>query len=127
MKDSLIPKDTCNDIRFIATSYIKQGAYNLAIDLFSGLTELEDHAYDLQTLGALYLEVGNYESALEYLNKALAKDPEHTASIMNKIEVLSYSNKKTEALSEAKNFLERCNDKNLQEKLRFIISNLEEK
>ncbi len=60
------------DLRFVGYSYIKQGKYDIAITFFESLVILNpDSFYDLQTLGALYLQKGNNLMALNYIEKAL--------------------------------------------------------
>ena len=122
----LYTKETYDNIRFMASEYIKQGVYHTAIDLLVGLTELDEEIYDLQSLGALYLEIGDYDNALEYLDKALAKDPNHWSSVLNKINVLVYSDKKEEAITTSKETLKRCDDKYFKEEIQFVLSRLEE-
>jgi tetratricopeptide (TPR) repeat protein len=72
-------EEEMNDLRFVAYSYIKQGHYKTALKFFEALAVLCPHsAYDLQTLGALYLETGDNLTALNYLDRSLqieAKPP----------------------------------------------------
>ncbi len=76
-------KDELEDLRFVGYSYIKQGKYDIAITFFEALTILSpDSVYDLQTLGALYLQKGNNLMALNYIEKAIKLDaypPSHSA------------------------------------------------
>lgn len=74
-----------DDLRIVAYSYLKQGIYDTALTFFNALTVLAPpNFYDLQTLGALHLEMGNGLKALEYLDQALKIDPNHIPTQMNR-------------------------------------------
>ena len=91
------------DLRFVGYSYIKQGKYDIALRFFEALTVLDPNSlYDLQTLGGLYLETGDFVAALSLLEKAIEKDPEHGATRLNHIKALLGMNYKPQALSKAK-------------------------
>ena len=78
-----------DDLRFVAYSYIKQGVYDIAITFFDALAVLETPtSYDLQTLGALYLQMGNGLKALDYLDRALKMDPSHLPTQVNRAKAL---------------------------------------
>jgi tetratricopeptide (TPR) repeat protein len=102
-----------NDLRFVAYSYIKQGVYDIALTFFDALAVLETpSAYDLQTLGALHLQMGNGLKALEYLDKALKTDPTHLPSQLNRAKALFMLGYKRQALTQALD-LEKSPDKEL--------------
>jgi tetratricopeptide (TPR) repeat protein len=91
------------DLRFVGYSYIKQGLYDIAITFFEALSVLSPKsAYDLQTLGALYLQKGNNLMALNYLEKALKVDPEHEATLLNKTKALLALGYKKQGLLQAR-------------------------
>lgn len=117
--------DDLRHIRYIASSYVPEGAYHKAITIFEGLNALEENVFDLQSLGALYLEVGDNEKALLCLEKALALDPKHEISALNKVKALMLGDKKKEALKAANAFVKICKDNTLLEEAKFIISILE--
>lgn len=95
--------DQLNDIRFVGFSYIQQGKYAIATKFFEALTTLkDDEAYDLQTLGALYLETGNNLSALNYLEKALKIEPDHDPTLLNKVKALFQLGYKKQALEQVR-------------------------
>ena len=78
-----------NDLRFVAYSYIKQGHYALALTFFEALAVLcPDSSYDIQTLGALHLEIGDPLTALGYLDQALRHDPDHAPTLLNRAKTL---------------------------------------
>lgn len=77
------------DLRYVAYSYIKQGIYDVALTIFEALLVLAPAtAYDLQTMGAIYLQTGNGLRALEFLDKALKMDPSHLPSQLNRAKAL---------------------------------------
>lgn len=77
------------DLRFVAFSYIKQGLYDIAIQFFEALALLSPfNVYDLQALGALYLQKGNALEALRYLDKSILLEPNHYPSLLNRSKAL---------------------------------------
>jgi tetratricopeptide (TPR) repeat protein len=98
------------DLRFVAFTYIKQGLYDTAIPFFEALCLLSpSSAYDLQTLGALYLQKGNALEALRYLDKGLQLNPEHYPSLLNRSKalfLLGYNKQGTQQAEE----LQKCKD-----------------
>ena|SRR3989344_3510972 len=78
-----------DSLRFVAYSYIKQGVYDVALTFFDAVTILgSPSAYDLQTLGALHLQLGNGLKALDYLDRALKMDPSHSQTRLNRAKAL---------------------------------------
>ena len=104
-------KDELDDLRFVAYSYIKQGIYDVALTFFDAIAVLTPPtAYDLQTMGALYLQMGNGLKALEYLDRALKLDPTHTQTQMNRAKTLFMLGYKRQGLMQAGE-LEKSPDK----------------
>ncbi|MEM8727171.1 MAG: type III secretion chaperone [Chlamydiota bacterium] len=90
------------DIRFAGYSFIKQGQYEHALKFFEVLTILPDKdVYDFQTLGGIYLQLGNNLSALNFLEKALAMDPAHEPTLLNRTKALFLLGYKKQALTQA--------------------------
>lgn len=82
-------KDELEDLRFVGYSYLKQGKYDIALTFFEALAVLNPkNAYDLQTLGALYLQVGNNLMALNYIERSLKIDPNHLPTKLNRAKAL---------------------------------------
>ncbi len=78
-----------NDLRFVGYSYIKEGHYEIAKKFFEALVVLcPDSAYDFQTLGAIYLQIGDNNQALNFFDKALTIDPEHDPTLLNRAKAL---------------------------------------
>ena len=99
--------DVIDDLRLAGYSYIKQGHYSAALAFFEALVTLKkDEAYDLQVLGALYLELGNNLSALNYLEKALQLNVKHEPTLLNRAKALLLLGYKKQGLSQAKNLQE---------------------
>ncbi|KAM9977960.1 hypothetical protein ACTFIY_004555 [Dictyostelium cf. discoideum] len=62
-------EDQMEEMRHIGYSYIRQGKYK--------------GVYDLQTLGALYVELDQPQLAIQSLNRALQLDGEHGPTLLN--------------------------------------------
>ena len=78
-----------DDIRYVGYSYIKEGKYDIALTFFEALIVLNPQsAYDLQTLGALYLQMGNNLSALDLLERAIKVDKNHAPTLLNRAKAL---------------------------------------
>jgi tetratricopeptide (TPR) repeat protein len=72
------------DLRYTGFAYIRQGKYDIALPFFEALTVLNpDGAYDHQTLGALYIELGKPSKALKPLDKALQIEGDHAPTLLN--------------------------------------------
>ena len=96
-------KEELEDLRFVGYSYIRQGKYDIATTFFEALVVLApDSAYDLQTLGAIYLQTGNNLMALNYIEKALKRDPTHLPTLLNRTKALFSLGYKKQALAQAK-------------------------
>ena len=58
-------------------------------------------AYDLQTVGALHLQMGNGLKALDYLDRALKMDPTHLLTQLNRAKALLMLGYKRQGLVQA--------------------------
>jgi tetratricopeptide (TPR) repeat protein len=77
-------EEQLEDLRLAGYSYIRQGKYDIALPFFEALTVLSpDSSYDAQTLGALYLQLGEAEKALKSLHHALVLEAEHAPTLLN--------------------------------------------
>lgn len=77
------------DIRYVAYSYLKEGKYDISIKLFEALISIDPgNEYDIQSLGALYLEKGESLKALNYLDRALEINKNHYPSLLNRAKAL---------------------------------------
>ena len=87
------------DLRYTGYSYIRQGKYDIAISFFEALAVLDQEgAYDSQTLGALYLELGKPAKALPWLDRALKVEGDHGPTLLNLCKALFMLGKKEEGL-----------------------------
>ena len=92
-----------DDLRFIGYSYIKQGKYDIARTFFDALIILsKGNEYDLQTLGALHLQLGDNLSALNYLEQALKANPSHEPTLLNRTKALFLLGYKRQATAQAR-------------------------
>lgn len=109
------------DLRFVGYSYIKQGKYDIASTFFEALVIFNpDSVYDLQTLGALYLQKGNNLMALNYLEKALKIDPKDLPTLLNRSKALFALGYRRQALSQAKS-LEKCSEAHIAGQAQALI------
>lgn len=89
------------DLRYVAYTYIKQGVYDVALTFFDALAVVAPPtAYDLQTMGALYLQLGNGLKALDYLDRALKIDPMHHSTQLNRAKALFMLGYKRQGLAQ---------------------------
>jgi tetratricopeptide (TPR) repeat protein len=115
-------EDELEDLRFIGFSYIKQGHYDTALTFFEALVILspESH-YDLQTLGAIYLQKGNNLMALNYLERALKLDASHEPSQLNRTKALLALGYKKQGLLQAR-LLEKSTDLTVSGQASALVS-----
>jgi tetratricopeptide (TPR) repeat protein len=96
-------EEQIEDLRFAGYSYIRQGKYEIALPFFEALSVVDpDELYDQQTLGALFLQVGNPSKALRFLDKALLKNPTHVPTLLNRTKSLLLLGYKEKGLRLAK-------------------------
>jgi predicted Zn-dependent protease len=73
-----------DELRNTAYAYIRQGKYDISLPFFEALVVLDpENVYDLQTLGAIYLQVNQPKKAIDYLNRSLQYDAEHGPTLLN--------------------------------------------
>ena len=104
------------DCRVLAYLYIRQGHYDTArrfLEMLAILTSqkpLENQSpYDFKMLGAVYLELGDYERSLRYLDRALRLDSTNVTTLFNRMKVLFLLGKHEEGSKEALALME-CDD-----------------
>jgi tetratricopeptide (TPR) repeat protein len=102
--------DQLEELRFSGFSFLREGHYQKALLFFEALVILDPQsAYDAQTLGGLYLQMGENQKALKALNQALQIEPIHEPTLLNKAKALFAVNQSAEALQLIKK-LERSSD-----------------
>jgi tetratricopeptide (TPR) repeat protein len=90
------------DLRFVGFSYLKQGKYTIALTFFEALVVLDpENAYNLQTLGAIHLQLHHNLEALNYLEHSLKLEPTHLPTRLNKVKALFALDYKRQAIREA--------------------------
>lgn len=71
------------DLRYTGYSYVRQGKYDIALAFFEALEILDPQsAYDAETLGAIYLQINDFQNALKHFNRALKLESANKPSIM---------------------------------------------
>lgn len=99
-----------DELRISGYSFLRQGHYQKAILFFEALVILDPcSAYDFQTLGGLYLQIGENEKALSTLDHALRLQGDHLPSLLNKTKALFCLEKFDEAFAIA-TYLTTCSD-----------------
>lgn len=110
-----------SDMRFVAYSYIRQGIYDVALKIFDALTILSvPTAYDLQTLGAIHLQLGNGLKALEHLDRALKLEPNHLLTQLNRAKALFMLGYKKQGMSAAIQ-LEKQSDESISSQAKALL------
>jgi len=72
------------EFRNAGYAYIRQGRYDTALPFFEALVILApESAYDIQTLGALYVQKGEGVKALKALDRALQLEADHAPTLLN--------------------------------------------
>lgn len=99
-----------DELRISGYSFLRQGHYQKAILFFEALVILDPlSVYDFQTLGGLYLQIGENEKALSTLDQALRMQGDHLPSLLNKTKALFCLEKFDEAFAIA-TYLSTCSD-----------------
>ena len=114
-------QEELEDLRFVGYSYVKQGQYDIATTFFEALVILApESVYDLQTLGALYLQKGNNLMALNYIEKAIKLDTTHLPTLLNRTKALFALGYKRQALSQAR-ALEKCAEEQIAGQAQALV------
>ena len=102
--------EALEDLRYLGYAYLKQGKYDIACSFFEALTTLNNqNAYDLQTLGGLYLETGKNLQALNTIEQALKIDPHHAETLINRAKALFALGYRRQALAQTNSLLKESN------------------
>lgn len=112
---------TLSDLRSVGYLYVQQGVYSTALKIFNALVVLgSKNLYDLQTIGALHLEMNHPVEALEMLDRALKLDPEHLETKLNQAKALFIMGYKKQAFN-AFMELEKCKDPKIQDQASALL------
>jgi predicted Zn-dependent protease len=105
--------DQLGELRTCGYSYLRQGKYEIAAKFFGALIALDDeNPYDMQTYGALLLELDQNEEALAVLSDALKLRPNHNSTLLNQAKALFALGHKDEGLRIVR-FLRKNKDKEI--------------
>ncbi len=98
--------DAIEDLRYLGYAYLRQGKYEIARSFFEVLiTFSNQNAYDFQTLGAIYLEIGKNLQALNAIEQALKLEPHHAETLINRAKALFALGYRRQALAQANSLL----------------------
>ncbi|WP_139414277.1 type III secretion chaperone [Chlamydia abortus] len=98
------------ELRISGYIFLRQGHYHKAILFFEALVILDPLSiYDFQTLGGLYLQIGENAKALGVLDQALRMQGDHLPTLLNKTKALFCLNRIDEASAIAV-YLASCDD-----------------
>ena len=99
-----------NDLRSVGYSFVRQGIYDTALQYFEALVVLApESSYDLETIGAIHLQIGNGMLALDFIDRALKIEPEHLTTRLNRAKALFMLGYRRQGLLQAME-LEKCDD-----------------
>ncbi len=114
--------ENMDDLRAVAYTYIRQGVYEVALTFFSALVVLDRlNRYDLQTLGALYLQLGKGEEALHYLNWALKLEPTHLPTQLNRAKALFMTGDKSRGIAQAASLARHTESKEIADQAAALL------
>jgi tetratricopeptide (TPR) repeat protein len=106
-------EEQITELRYLGYAYVRQGKYDIAQSFIEALVALNPkNAYDVQTLGALFLQRGDNAKALFYLDQALKITPNHLPTLINRTKALLILGQVEEGLSLAKR-LSKSKDKDI--------------
>jgi tetratricopeptide (TPR) repeat protein len=95
--------EALEDLRYLGYAYLKQGKFDIAQSFFEALVTFnQNNAYDLQTLGGLYLETGQNLQALNTIEQALKIEPSHALTLLNRVKALFALGYRRQAIAQAK-------------------------
>ncbi|HEX2579530.1 MAG TPA: type III secretion chaperone [Rhabdochlamydiaceae bacterium] len=95
--------EALEDLRYLGFAYLKQGKFDIAQSFFEALVTFnQNDAYDLQTLGGLYLETGHNLQALSTIEQALKIEPGHPMTLLNRAKALFALGYRRQAIAQAK-------------------------
>lgn len=104
-------EEQLEDLRYTGFSYVRQGKYDIALSFFEALVAIDPKSiYDVQTLGAIYLQIGEPKKAIELFEKALPSLTENTGPMLINLAKAYFSvGRKQDGLKLASNLKENPN------------------
>ena len=99
-----------DDLRCAAYFYIKQGIYDVSLTFLDAISVLSPPTpYDLQTIGAIHLQMGNGLKALDFFDRSLKIESDHLPTKLNRAKAFFMLGYKRQGLMQALE-LEKCPD-----------------
>jgi tetratricopeptide (TPR) repeat protein len=99
-------EDELYDLRMLAYGYLREGHYQKAVTIFEALLVVQnDCVYDQQTLGALYLQMGDAVQAIGQLRRALELKENHLPTLLNLSKALLVQGEIEEGLTLARRLM----------------------
>ncbi|MCB1149710.1 MAG: type III secretion chaperone [Chlamydiia bacterium] len=109
------------ELRFTGFAYIRQGKYDIALDIFEALIVLDPSSlYDLQTLGAIYLQLDRPEDAINSLQESFKHEGDHTPTLINLCKALFMVDRIDEGLKLAE-ILQRDKDPSISNTAKALL------
>ena len=103
-------EEDLDDLRLLGYSYIQQGIYPIALTYFEALHAINPRqTYDLHTIGALHLQMGNGMKSLDFLDRALQLEPHSLDVRLNRAKALFMLGYRRQGLMQVTE-LENCED-----------------
>ncbi|MFA6914804.1 MAG: tetratricopeptide repeat protein [Parachlamydiales bacterium] len=91
--------ENIDELRLAGYAYLRQGKYEMAVSFFEALSIVDpESSYDVQTLGALYVQINQPLKALKCFDKALKLEADHAPTLLNLTKALLMIGKKDEAI-----------------------------
>ena len=110
-----------DDLRHAAYSYIRQGIYDIPLTFLDAIAVVGSQVpYDLQTMGALHLQLGNGLKALDLLDRSLKAEPEHLTTQLNRAKALFMLGYRRQGLAQALE-LEKCEDQEIASQASALV------
>lgn len=109
------------DLKYTGYSYIRQGKYDIAMAFFSALIILEpSDPYNLQSMGAIYMQLNQPAEAMKYLERALKLEGKHGPTLLNLAKAFFMLGNKEEGLRIA-HLLKKDKDSSLSNIAKALI------
>jgi len=110
-----------SDLRSAGYSFVRQGVYDTALKYFEALLVLSpSNAYDLETIGAIHLQLGNGMQALDYIDRALKIEPANFTTRLNRAKALFMLGYRRQGLLQAME-LEKCEDPKISSQAMALV------
>ncbi len=114
-------ENEAESLRYVAYSYIRQGHYDVATNILEALLVISpNNVYDLQTLGAVYLQNGDALKALNFFDKSLEIEAENESTILNRAKALFILGYKIQGTKEAER-LKHSKEKNISQEAEALL------